>query len=186
MKKSVKNNLAKGGFKFCSGCDKTKPVTSFGKQNSRPDGVEYRCKDCMKKYRKKRYLNPKTRRNLLNASAAWRDRNPNADANKHLKRKYGISLEEYNYMFELQKGLCGICGKKESTRRRKKTQGDERLAVDHCHETGVVRGLLCFKCNTAMGSLGDNEEMVMRVIFYLTNSLKNSKGEKFKLDESKL
>ena len=89
-------------------------------------------------------------------------------------------------MFQLQNGLCGICGKSESTRRRKKTQGNERLAVDHCHETGVVRGLLCFKCNTAIGSLGDNEEMVMRVIFYLTNSLKNSKGEKFIVGESKL
>jgi hypothetical protein len=186
MKKSSKNNLAKGGFKFCSGCGGTKAITSFGKQKSRPDGVEYRCKNCMKNYRSKRYSNPKIKRKLLKSSAAWREKNPDSDVNKHLMRKYGISLEQYNNMFQIQNGLCGICGKKESTRRRKKTEGNERLAVDHCHETGVVRGLLCFKCNTAIGSLGDNEEMVMRVIFYLTNSLKNSRGEKFRIGESSL
>ena len=186
MKKSPKNNLAKNGFKFCSGCDETKSIASFGKQKSRPDGVEYRCKKCMQIYRKKRYSNPKIKSKLLKSTATWREKNPDSDANNHLIRKYGISLEQYNKMYQLQKGLCGICGKKESTRRRKKTQGDERLAVDHCHETGVVRGLLCFKCNTAIGSLGDNEEMVMRVVFYLTNSLKNSRGEKFRLGESNL
>jgi len=186
MKKSSKNNLAKGGFKFCSGCGETKAVTSFGKQKSRPDGVEYRCKNCMQDYRNKRYSNPRIKIKLLKSSAVWREKNPDSDANKQLRRKYGITLEQYNTIFQLQNGLCGICGKSESTRRRKKTHGNERLAVDHCHETGVVRGLLCFKCNTAIGSLGDNEEMVMRVIFYLTNSLKNSKGEKFIIGESKL
>jgi hypothetical protein len=186
MKKSCKNNLAKGGFKFCSGCGETKAVTNFGKQKSRPDGVEYRCKKCMQDYRNKRYSNHRIKTKLLKSSATWREKNPDSDANKQLRRKYGITLEQYNNLFQLQNGLCGICGKSESTRRRKKTQGNERLAVDHCHETGVVRGLLCFKCNTAIGSLGDNEEMVMRVIFYLTNSLKNSKGEKFIVGESKL
>jgi predicted RNA-binding Zn-ribbon protein involved in translation (DUF1610 family) len=186
MKKSSKNNLAKGGFKYCSGCGETKVVTSFGKQKSRPDGVEYRCKKCMQDYRNKRYSNPRIKTKLLKSSAAWREKNPDSDANKQLRRKYGITLEQYNTLFQLQNGLCGICGKSESTRRRKKTQGNERLAVDHCHETGVVRGLLCFKCNTAIGSLGDNEEMVMRVIFYLTNSLKNSRGGKFIIGESKL
>ena len=140
----------------------------------------------MQDYRNKRYSNPRIKTKLLKSSAAWREKNPDSDANKQLRRKYGITLEQYNTMFQLQNGLCGICGKSESTRRRKKTQGNERLAVDHCHETGVVRGLLCFKCNTAIGSLGDNEEMVMRVIFYLTNSLKNSRGAKFIIGESKL
>ena len=186
MKKSSKNNLANGGFKFCSGCGETKAVTNFGKQKSRPDGVEYRCKKCMQDYRNKRYSNPRIKTKLLKSSATWREKNPDSDANKQLRRKYGITLEQYNNLFQLQNGLCGICGKSESTRRWKKTHGNERLAVDHCHETGVVRGLLCFKCNTAIGSLGDNEEMVMRVIFYLTNSLKNSRGKKFIIGESKL
>ena len=140
----------------------------------------------MQDYRNKRYSNPRIKTKLLKSSAAWRKKNPDSDANKQLRRKYGITLEQYNTLFQLQNGLCGICGKSESTRRRKKTHGNERLAVDHCHETGVVRGLLCFKCNTAIGSLGDNEEMVMRVIFYLTNSLKNSRGGKFIIGESKL
>jgi hypothetical protein len=140
----------------------------------------------MKEYSKQRYKNPKIRSRLLANGARWRESNPDSDVNKHLMRKYGITLEEYNRMFEAQKGVCAICGKEEKTRRRKKSNENERLAVDHCHDTGVIRGLLCFKCNTAMGSLGDTQTHVMKVIHYLSKSLVDSDGDIFRLDKSKL
>ena len=63
------------------------------------------------------------------------------------------------------------CEKKgETTKRRKKGEVRERLAVDHCHDTGRVRGLLCSKCNTSIGSLGDPEESAQKVVEYLSNS----------------
>lgn len=173
-------------MKFCTGCKETKPVSAFGKQSDRKDGLAYRCKNCMSKYLKKRYKDPAIRKTLLAKTAKWREANPEAEANKHLKRKYGITLEDYNRMFKEQNGVCAICGKVEKTRRRKKTDDNERLAVDHCHETGIVRGLLCFKCNTAIGSLGDTQEHVMKVIHYLTKSLVDSDGDTFRIGTSKL
>ncbi len=159
--------LSDGVTKTCSSCQINKPVAEFGKQSVRPDGLEVACKACMKERAAKRYEDPKTRKRILDATARWRERNPDADADKHLRRKYGITLERYNELFEAQGGVCALCKKGEATKRRKKGEGRERLAVDHCHDTGRVRGLLCFKCNTAIGSLGDTEEDARRVVEYL-------------------
>jgi hypothetical protein len=167
----IKNFFANDGKKFCNGCKQFKGVEEFGKQSRRKDGLEHRCKSCFSEYHRKRYKNPEIRKTLLHRSAKWRENNPEKEANKHLVRKFGITIQQYNQMLEDQDGVCAICGKPEKTRRRKKTDDNERLAVDHCHETGKVRGLLCFKCNTAIGSLGDNEDMVRRVVAYLSNSL---------------
>ena len=77
-----------------------------------------------------------------------------------LKRLYGIGLHEYNLMLTEQKGKCACCGihRNELTR---------NFAVDHDHDTGLIRGLLCGNCNTAIGKLGDNIEGLMRALNYL-------------------
>jgi hypothetical protein len=124
----------------------------------------------MKTRQEIRYKDPKKRQRILDAGARWRERNPDADADKTLRRKYGITLAQYDELFEAQGGVCALCKKGETTKRRKKGEGRERLAVDHCHDTGRVRGLLCFKCNTAIGSLGDTEEDAQRVVDYLSAS----------------
>ncbi len=74
------------------------------------------------------------------------------DKSKHLQKKFGISLDEYRALHEAQDGRCAICGDRETARRR---GGDSPrdLAVDHCHITGKVRGLLCFMCNTSLGRI---------------------------------
>lgn len=77
--------------------------------------------------------------------------------NKALKRNYGINIEEYNILFKEQNGKCGICG----------CESNERmLAVDHCHNTGKIRGLLCTKCNTGIGLL-KTEENMFKAIDYI-------------------
>ena len=68
-----------------------------------------------------------------------------ADRKKELKKKYGITLEQYDEMFEAQGGICAICKESDIT--------GKRLSIDHDHETGKVRGLLCGKCNTRIGVL---------------------------------
>lgn len=77
-----------------------------------------------------------------------------------LKRKFGISLHEYDLMLTEQKGKCACCG----IHQNKLTM---RFAVDHDHDTGLIRGLLCGNCNTAIGKLGDNIEGLMKALNYL-------------------
>lgn len=65
------------------------------------------------------------------------------------KKTYGITKKEYLIMYEDQQGNCKICGKNESEQK-------QRLHIDHCHAAGIVRGLLCSKCNTALGLMDDD------------------------------
>jgi hypothetical protein len=87
------------------------------------------------------------------------------DLKSKLKRKYGITLEQYEQMFQNQNGLCAICGKTETS---KNQYGIIRLSVDHCHNTKKVRGLLCNKCNFILGLCNDSIEILKNSIKYLT------------------
>lgn len=81
------------------------------------------------------------------------------------KRKYGISFEDYLHLTEIQFGNCAICGKKETVLSK---NGDIKLlAVDHNHTTLKVRGLLCQRCNQAIGLLDEDTQVLMNAIKYL-------------------
>lgn len=84
---------------------------------------------------------------------------------KHLKR-YGTTVEEYNLLLERQSMVCAICKKKE-TSVDKRTGLTKRLFVDHCHATNKIRGLLCQKCNFALGLFEDNLSSLSNAIEYL-------------------
>jgi len=164
--------LSDGITKTCSTCYVDKPVAEFSKQSIRQDGLNITCKKCLKARHDIRYKDPVKRQRIRDAGARWRERNPDADADKRLRRVYGITLAEYVELFKAQGGVCAICKEGETTKRMKKGEGRERLAVDHCHDTGRIRGLLCFKCNTAIGALGDTEQSAQRVVDYLTSKPK--------------
>jgi hypothetical protein len=78
----------------------------------------------------------------------------------YLKR-YGITPEEYREMLLSQDGRCAICGCYETSK------GRTRLAVDHQHDSGQVRGLLCNSCNAGLGFLKDNEQILENALAYL-------------------
>jgi hypothetical protein len=108
----------------------------------------------------------KNKDNLKNypsrSSEEWKKRN--------ICRRYNITIEQYNLMLEQQMGLCKICN-----------QQPKKICVDHCHKTGVVRGLLCGTCNTAIGLFKENIETLQNAIKYLQNTnfnkgLKNGIG----------
>ena len=80
-----------------------------------------------------------------------------------LKRKYNLTIEEYNELFVNQCGKCAICGKHQ-------TKLKMSLAVDHCHETGKIRGLLCSNCNRGIGLLNNDIENLKCAIIYLNKS----------------
>lgn len=79
-------------------------------------------------------------------------------------RKYGITADQHKQMLEDQSLCCAICNKPE-------TEEGRKFAIDHCHETGKVRGLLCFRCNTAIGKLDDNPELLEKSARYLRGEL---------------
>lgn len=81
----------------------------------------------------------------------------------HYKSKYGIDLAEYESLLLRQEGVCAIC--KQPPRGQGKNAS--RLHLDHCHLTGKVRGLLCRRCNPALGAFDDDIEKLQRAINYL-------------------
>jgi len=81
----------------------------------------------------------------------------NGDRRRRLKRKYGISLEEYERLLARQGGACAIC----------RRTSDRMLCVDHCHKTGRVRGLLCHKCNAGLGCYDDDPSFLRMAAAYL-------------------
>lgn len=80
-----------------------------------------------------------------------------AERRCYLKRHYNITIEEYDDMVLHHNNECAICGK----------SSDKKLHIDHCHDTGVIRGLLCGRCNTGLGLFKDNKENLTNAIKYL-------------------
>jgi DNA-directed RNA polymerase subunit RPC12/RpoP len=116
-----------------------------------------RCKECSKK-----------------AAKEWTEKNPNYEKQryakskkktreKHLVRKYGVTLEIYDQILEEQNGKCAICSKKA------KNESYGVLHVDHCHDTEKVRGLLCRNCNHVLGLMKDDPLTLKKAIAYLEN-----------------
>lgn len=94
-------------------------------------------------------------------------RNPEKMRDKGLQRFYGLTLTEYEAMVSERGGLCDICHRPESMTLRGKRKA---LSVDHDHDTGAVRGLLCSACNRAIGWLGDDPARVAEAAAYLARS----------------
>ena len=82
----------------------------------------------------------------------------------HLLKKYGIRVEEYDILLAAQGGTCATCDATTGSSHR------EVLSVDHHHTTGEVRGLLCMRCNTAIGLIGDDPRRAERIAEYLGGS----------------
>lgn len=89
---------------------------------------------------------------------AWARRNPDRILTSRLKYRYKMTRETYELLLAAQAGLCWICKQREANH------------VDHEHATGMVRGILCFKCNTGLGSFLDSRALLARAIEYLSRN----------------
>ena len=144
--------------KICTSCKKHKPIACFGQHKITNDGLSYVCNECRSiesaEYRR---LNPEKVkvRNATNRKKYNRDQTGDI-----LKHRYGITIEDYDGMYIEQGGRCAICGNHQSKMNR-------RLSVDHCHETGKVRGLLCINCNAGLGNYRDNLALLENAVKYL-------------------
>lgn len=100
-----------------------------------------------------------------------RENHPERYRAASFKRHYGITYEQYNEMLIAQRGVCAICEKPQAFV-HPKTGEPVNLSVDHCHRTGKVRALLCSKCNTALGALDDNVDLLHKAIEYIERHAK--------------
>ncbi len=143
----------------CPRCGQVKALDQYG---VRPSGAaKGYCKPCMAEYdaeyAKTAEGAPKRKRAALKYSGSEKR------LDLELRKRYGISAAEYHAMVKRQGGRCAIC-RSESVMVE---QVDRRWHVDHCHKTGKVRGLLCNRCNMAIGLLGDDPDRAVRAAKYL-------------------
>ena len=104
------------------------------------DSNQYKCRDCKNKYLRK-----------------WRAKNPGA----YKEWKYNLTQIEYEELLQKQGGLCAICGTDSPKGRR------DSWHIDHNHDTGKVRGLLCWLCNSGLGKFRDNFELLTKAANYI-------------------
>lgn len=167
------------GMKRCTACDEVLPTAMFLPKGKTRRGLRPECRTCTKlrdqavyqnsrerhlaHSRKQRgVLDDETRRRYAGPGRRRRKDDPEWRRRQDLERtarRYGLTVDDYDVMLAAQGGGCAICGAPPSESRRHH--------IDHDHETGVVRGLLCSNCNTAMGRFGDDPERLMEALRYL-------------------
>ena len=141
-------------MKTCRKCNESKELDMFYKSPGMADGYRSDCMRCHKDYAKAYRLTERYKDTKRKYEAT--DKAKLAKRKHSLKYNYGISLDSYNTMYKSQDGKCEICSKKEN-----------KLNVDHDHETGEVRGLLCNNCNTGIGLLKDSQDILFQSQVYL-------------------
>jgi hypothetical protein len=174
-----------GGSKKCSACQQVLPAGAFASNRSRPDGLQANCRECAAEYHRRRQeARGKTVREKVDVPDGQKfcrtcgevkphgEWHRNATASDglstrcktcraaqsrqdHLRRQYGITEAERDELIASQGGVCCIC------------LAALPAHVDHCHETGRVRGVLCFSCNAALGQFKDRPDVIRRAATYV-------------------
>lgn len=158
-------------MKTCNKCRVTKPLLDFYQMAEMRDGYRNDCKACNLAAKAARYRADPTA--AKERTRRWQQENPERhretqrrlkqspqgkrrDRAGHLRRKYGITIEQYEALLAAQGGVCALC--------RRPPRPDISLHVDHDHETGRIRALLCFRCNNALGDFDDNRDRLLAAV----------------------
>lgn len=160
------------GSKTCTTCRETKSLMDFNGRAETADGKQYSCRTCVQRARyRKRYAEDADFR-LARAAHNRRFREAKGadwvrERNRRFKlaRSYGMTLEQFAAMNEAHGGVCAIC--KRPPYGGRPDARKQYLSVDHCHDTGRVRGLLCDGCNSALGMFDHSIDRLAAAIEYL-------------------
>lgn len=155
--------------KICKKCNLKKKLEFFVKNKKSKDGYRNICKACMKIYKSNNYYNNHERE--LEKLKIYREKNKEKLYNYNRKvtlKQYSISIEIYNNLLIKQNGVCFICNNPPQG----KHSNNKLLNVDHDHITGKVRGLLCQKCNRALGLFNDDINLLKQAVDYLDSKNK--------------
>ena len=154
--------------KQCSKCHEIKPTAEFRKATHHIDGLTSHCTSCINLRNRIRYAKtPASKENSRAKATARRQANRSSEqarVRKHQLKRYGLTLEGYQQMLTARNGLCDICKQPEHVTQYGKIKD---LAVDHKHGTMHVRGLLCQKCNRAIGGFQDSPALLRAAADYL-------------------
>jgi hypothetical protein len=179
--------------RHCVGCGRDLPLEAFARDRNRRDGFQPRCREYVAEYsaayyRRRQEAKGKTVREEVDVPDGykqcrscgevkpWSEWHRNATASdglstrckacraaegraRHLKRQYGFTEAERDELIASQGGVCCIC------------LAAPAVHVDHCHETGRVRGVLCFSCNAALGQFKDRPEAIRRAAAYVEGNV---------------
>lgn len=96
--------------------------------------------------------------------------NPSLESDRNIKRKFGLTRDCYNKKLEEQNFVCAICGEDEKAIDGK-SNTTKKLAVDHNHKTGKIRDLLCWRCNTTIGKINEDLDLIDKMKAYLIKHL---------------
>jgi len=146
-------------LKKCIKCQVLRPLEEFTPALRNKDGHRGACRICYRPYSKK--YNKEWRIKNPGKERGYRD--PAVDSARQLLRRYGLSEDDRQNLLLKQKYLCAACGEVPSGTK----PNSSILHVDHDHKTGEIRGLLCQKCNSALGLLGDNKGKVLKLLAYI-------------------
>lgn len=164
-------------MKICTLCQVPKPIFEFYEKKLNSGKFRSECKKCTNKnnyiyndknqdrkkaLRKENYIKNREKELMLRKIRTKNTKEQRRAVS--LKARYGITIEQYNSMLLEQNNLCKICSNPETLR-------EQPLSVDHCHKTGKIRGLLCDKCNRAIGILNDNPLILRKAADYLESKI---------------
>lgn len=158
-------------MKICTKCKENKDKSEFYPNRTTKDGLYTYCIPCrreyIKEFRKRPHIEKQQKEYLSRLDVKLRtklrqssEKGRISSRNSRYKNLFGISIDDYNQMLADQNSNCIICSKNQSELRY-------RLAIDHCHKTGKVRGLLCNNCNTAIGLFYDSDINLEKALNYI-------------------
>lgn len=165
-----------GEGKVCTGCELLKPLDAYPPDKRRRDGRGAKCRLCTDTLREAyyaKYPEKEAERRLNNAvhGQRWYQDNRENQLERMrwnaTKRKYGIDKDTYYELLAKQDGRCAICQSEDAGRK------DGYFSVEHCHRTGVIRGLTCHHCNVGLGMFKDSPALLRAAINYLEGSIDN-------------
>lgn len=143
-------SMSMDNVKFCAKCSELKSADEFGPDKRRNDGRHSWCRPCTAEWARNDRAKPSSRHR-------------EHIRNSHLKRNYGLTPEQRDEMFDSVDGKCELCGH-EMMRRGKSQYGS---VIDHDHVSGKMRGMICSRCNTGLGKLGDSIAGLIKAVDYL-------------------
>ena len=175
-------------MKTCSRCKELKGASDFAVYNGklwcwcracqRAASVSYRARNREKVRASAKEYGIRNRDRRMELCREWRAKNrtrhlegcrrrdalrraadPEYDRRRNFRQKYKITIEQYDAMYRDQNGVCAICARLNLSGRR--------LAVDHDHDTGKIRGLLCSRCNSAIGLARESLDVLKMTVVYL-------------------
>lgn len=154
----MSENVRRANTKECKRCGEIKSTDRFYKGLNK----EARCKDCVSQIRKADYK--KNRDKTIDRVKKYRNENPEKIRDCKLRQAYGVGIAYFEAKLKEQGGACGGCKRNVKSVWRGK---EVRMALDHNHKTDKPRGVLCIKCNRALGLLEENQEFIIGLLEYI-------------------